>query len=104
MSLSINFDFNSNYTGNQESLRVVPSLKARTPAKITIKKEMPARSGEFIPRPEEKSTLDRSNVLWTPSKRFIISQLLISFMLTQDWNDLLIFELLVSTLMQFCNN
>ena len=46
-----------------ESLRVVPSLKAKTPAKITIKNDMPARSGEFIPRPEEKSTLDRSNVL-----------------------------------------
>tara|TARA_Y100001968_G_C19356274_1_gene717348 strand:- start:342 stop:503 length:162 start_codon:yes stop_codon:yes gene_type:complete len=48
---------------NYESLRVVPSLKARTPAKITIKKAIPARSGEFIPRPEEKLTLDRSNVL-----------------------------------------
>tara|TARA_B100000579_G_scaffold421214_1_gene421752 strand:+ start:283 stop:444 length:162 start_codon:yes stop_codon:yes gene_type:complete len=48
---------------NYESLRVVPSLRARTPANITIKKEIPARSGEFILRPEEKSTLDRSNVL-----------------------------------------
>ena len=48
---------------NQESLRVVPSLKAKTPAKITIKNDIPARSGEFIPRPEEKSTLERSNVL-----------------------------------------
>jgi len=48
---------------NHESLRVVPSLKAKTPAKITIKNDMPARSGEFIPRPEEKSTLERSNVL-----------------------------------------
>jgi hypothetical protein len=48
---------------NYESLRVVPSLKAKTPAKITIKNDIPARSGEFIPRPEEKSTLDRSNVL-----------------------------------------
>ena len=49
--------------GNYESLRVVPSLKAKTPAKMTIKNAMPARSGEFTPRPEEKSTLDRSNVL-----------------------------------------
>ena len=48
---------------NYESLRVVPSLNAKTPAKITIKNDMPARSGEFIPRPEEKSTLERSNVL-----------------------------------------
>ena len=48
---------------NYESLRVVPSLKAKTPAKITIKNDMPARSGEFIPRPDEKSTLERSNVL-----------------------------------------
>ena len=46
-----------------ESLRVVPSLKARTPANITIKKQIPARSGEFMPRPEEKSTLDKSKVL-----------------------------------------
>jgi len=46
-----------------ESLSVVPSLKAKTPAKITIRKDIPARSGEFIPKPEEKSTLDRSNVL-----------------------------------------
>ena len=48
---------------NYESLRVVPSLKAKTPAKITIKNDMPARSGEFILRPEEKSTFERSNVL-----------------------------------------
>tara|TARA_Y100001968_G_scaffold290086_1_gene293629 strand:+ start:247 stop:408 length:162 start_codon:yes stop_codon:yes gene_type:complete len=48
---------------NYESLRVVPNLKARTPANITIKKEIPARSGEFMLRPEEKSTLDKSNVL-----------------------------------------
>ena len=48
---------------NHESLRVVPSLKAKTPAKITIKNDIPARSGEFIPRPDEKSTLERSNVL-----------------------------------------
>ncbi len=48
---------------NYESLRVVPNLKARTPANITIKKVMPARSGEFILRPEEKSTLDKSKVL-----------------------------------------
>ena len=48
---------------NYESRRVVPSLRAKTPAKITIKNAMPARSGEFIPKPEEKSTLDRSNVL-----------------------------------------
>lgn len=52
-----------NLFDNHESLRVVPSLKAKTPAKITIKNDMPARSGEFIPRPEEKSTLERSNVL-----------------------------------------
>ena len=65
------------YFVNYESLRVVPSLKARTPAKITIKNAMPARSGEFIPRPDEKSILDRSNVLCTPSKRIIISRLLI---------------------------
>ena len=48
---------------NYESLRVVPSRKARTPAKITIKNAIPARSGEFIPRPEEKSILDKSKVL-----------------------------------------
>ena len=42
---------------------MVPSLKAKTPAKITIKNDIPARSGEFIPRPDEKSTLERSNVL-----------------------------------------
>ena len=46
-----------------ESLRVVPSLKAKTPAKITIKNDIPARSGEFIPRPDEKSTFDRLKVL-----------------------------------------
>ena len=51
------------YFDNYESLRVVPSLKAKTPAKITIKNDIPARSGEFRPRPEEKSILDRSNVL-----------------------------------------
>ena len=60
----INFkNLTSSAFGNQESLRVVPSLKAKTPAKITIKNDMPARSGEFIPRPEEKSTLERSKVL-----------------------------------------
>ena len=60
----INFkNLTSSAFDNQESLRVVPSLKAKTPAKITIKNDMPARSGELIPRPEEKSTLDRSNVL-----------------------------------------
>ena len=48
---------------NYESLRVVPSLNAKTPANITIKKVIPARSGEFMPRPEEKSTLDKSKVL-----------------------------------------
>ena len=58
-----NFIFNFCTFVNYESLRVVPSLKARTPAKITIKNDIPARSGVFIPRPEEKSTLDRSNVL-----------------------------------------
>ena len=42
---------------------MVPSLKAKTPAKITIKNDMPARSGAFMPKPEEKSTLERSNVL-----------------------------------------
>ena len=89
---------------NYESLRVVPSLKARTPAKITIKNEIPARSGEFMLRPEEKSTLDKSKVLCTPIRKFMISYLLISIMLTQDWNDLLIFECQASTLMWFCNN
>tara|TARA_B100000700_G_scaffold330962_1_gene460356 strand:+ start:6572 stop:6754 length:183 start_codon:yes stop_codon:yes gene_type:complete len=57
----------------QESLNVVPNLKARTPANITIKNAMPARSGEFTVSPEEKSTLDKSNVLCTPKRRFIIS-------------------------------
>ena len=65
---------------------------------------MPARSGEFIPKPEEKSTLDRSKVLWTPINRLIIPLSSIKPMVTQYRIDLLFFELTVSTLMQFCNN
>ena len=50
------------------SLKVVPSLKARTPAKTTNKTDIPARSGDEELKPDEKSTVERSKGILSAKK------------------------------------